>query len=186
MDESVLCDKRKAIRIPCNGTVRFSADQFNWYLNRAQNISKEGLFIETGKVFTPGTRLSVQIDLSVYSRVVEQIRTVGQVVRSGKSGDETFPTRSGGMGIHFSLLPGEERIIRDFARHPATPSGAEKIPAGHSPARHRYIEVCGEACSYLKWWLQEALKTLFNTKSLILELAALLAVIVIYVFVFLD
>jgi len=185
MDELVSSDKRKELRIPYSGAVRFSADQFHWYVNKAHNISKKGLFIETGEVFTPGTSLSVQIDLTVGTQVVKKIRTVGEVVRLASEEEDTSPKKSGGIGIHFSLLPGEERIIRDFAKYTAAPSLPEDIPTQHAPARHVCVEVHEEAYSWLQWWLKEALNKLLSTNGLIMELVVLLAFIVLYVMVFL-
>jgi Tfp pilus assembly protein PilZ len=185
MDELVSLDNRKALRIPFGGAVRFSADQFHWYLNKAQNISKEGLFIETGEVFTLGTRLYLNIDLTVDTQVVKKIRTVGNVVRLAGEVEETSPYKSGGIGVHFSLLPGEERIIRDFAKLAVNPSLPEDIPAKHNPARHVCVEVRREAYSCLQWWLKEAFNKLLSTNGLILELVALLALIALYVMVFL-
>ena len=177
-------DNRKALRIPYGGAVRFSADQFHWHLNKAQDISNEGLFIETGEVFTLGTRLYLNIDLTVDTQVVKKIRTVGRVVRLAGE-EETSPYKSGGLGVHFSLLPGEECIIRDFAQHAVNPSPPEDIPAQHNPARHVRVEVYREAYSCLQWWLKEGLNKLLSTNSLILELVALLVFIVLYVMVFL-
>jgi Tfp pilus assembly protein PilZ len=186
MDELVSLDNRKALRIPYSGAVRFSADQFHWHLNKAQNISKEGLFIETGEVFTLGTNLYLHIDLAVDTLVVKKIRTVGKVVRLGGDKEDTSQIKSGGLGIHFSLLPSEERIIRDFATHGVNPSLPEDTPAQHNPARHVSVEVHGEAYSCLQWWLQEALNKLLSTNGLILELTVILAIIVVYVIVFLK
>jgi Tfp pilus assembly protein PilZ len=185
MDELVSFDNRKVLRTPYNGAVRFSADQFHWHLNKAQNISKEGLFIETGEVFTPGTRLYLNIDLTVDTQVVKRIRPVGRVVRLAGEGEDTSQNKSGGLGIHFSLLPREERIIRDFANHAVNPSLPEDIPAKQDPAKHVRIEVHREVYSCLQWWLKEALNKVLRTNSVILELVALLVFIVLYVMVFL-
>jgi Tfp pilus assembly protein PilZ len=185
MDELVSFDNRKALRIPYSGAVRFSADQFHWHLNKAQNISKGGLFIETGEVFTPGTRLYLNIDLTVDTQVVKKIRTVGKVVRLAGEEEDTSQNKSGGLGIHFSLLPREERIIRDFAKHAVNPSLREDISVKHNPVRHVHVEVQREVYSCLQWWLKEALNKLSRTNSLILELVALLVFIVLYVMVFL-
>ena len=185
MDELVSLDNRKALRIPYGGAIRFSADQFHWHLNKAQNISKEGIFIETGEVFTLGTHLYLNIDLTVDTQVVKKIRTVGKVVRLAGEGEDTAQSKIGGLGVHFSLLPGEERIIRDFAKHAVNPSLAEDIPVKHNPARQVRVEVHREAYSCLQWWLKEGLNKLLSTNSLILELVALLVFIVLYVMVFL-
>jgi Tfp pilus assembly protein PilZ len=184
MDELVSFDNRKVLRIPYSGAVRFSANQFHWHLNKAQNISKEGLFIETGEVFTLGTRFYLNIDLTVDTQVVKKIRTVGKVVRLAGE-EEASHNKSSGLGVHFSLLPGEERIIRDFAQHDAAPALPEDIPTKHDPAWHVCVEVREEAYSWLQWWLKEALNKLLSTNGLILELVALLAFIMLYVMVFL-
>ena len=184
MDELVSFDNRKVLRIPYSGAVRFSANQFHWHLNKAQNISKEGLFIETGEVFTIGTRFYLNIDLTVDTQVVKKIRTVGKVVRLAGEEEASY-NKSSGLGVHFSLLPVEERIIRDFAKHDAAPALPEDIPTKHDLARHVCVEVREEAYSWLQWWLKEALNKLLSTNGLILELVALLAFIMLYVMVFL-
>ena len=108
MDELVSYDNRKELRISYSGAVRFSADQFHWHVNKAQNISKEGLFIETGEVFTLGTNLYLHIDLTVDAQVVKKIRTVGKVVRLAGDEENTSQNKSAGIGVHFSLLTSEE------------------------------------------------------------------------------
>jgi len=185
MDELVSSGKRKALRIPYRGAVRFSADQFHWHVNRAQNISREGLFIETGEVFVPGTRLYVNIDLTVDTQVVKKIRTVGKVVRLAGQEEDTSRNKGGGLGMHFSLLPREACIMRAFAEHAVNPSLPEDIPAKHNPARYVRGEVHREVYSCLHWWLKESLDKLSRTNGLILELVALLAFIMLYVMVFL-
>jgi Tfp pilus assembly protein PilZ len=154
-------------------------------LNKAQNISKEGLFVETGEVFTLGTNLYLHIDLTVDTQVVKKIRTVGKVVRVAGEEEDTSHNKSGGIGVHFSLLPSEERIIRDFAQHAVNPSLSEGIPAKHNQARHVCVQVDGEAYSCLQWWLQEAVNKLLSTNGFLLELTVILAFIVIYVMIFL-
>jgi Tfp pilus assembly protein PilZ len=185
MDELVSFDNRKELRIPCSGAVRFSADQFHWHLNKAQNISKEGLFVETGEVFTLGTNLYLHIDLTVDTQVVKKIRTVGKVVRFAGEEEDTSHNKSGGMGIHFSLLPSEELIIRDFAEHAVNPPLPEDISAQHNTERHVCVEVHGEAYSCLQWWWKEALNKLLSTNGFLIELTVILAIIVIYVVIFL-
>ena len=184
MDELVSFDNRKALRIPYSGAVRFSADQFHWHLHKAQNISKEGLFIETGEVFTLGTNLYLHIDLTVDTQVVKKIRTVGKVVRLAGEEEDTSPNKSGGMGIHFSLLPGEEQIIRDFAKHAANPSLPEDIHAQHNSVRQVSVEVHGETYSCLQWWWKEALNKLLSTNGFLIELTVILFIILIYVMIF--
>ena len=116
MDEGVSYDNRKALRIAYKGAVRFSADQFHWYVNTAQNISKEGIFIKTGEIFTLGTNLYLHIDLTVDAQVVKKIRTIGKVVRLAGSEEPSSQKENTGIGIHFFLLPSQKRIIRDFAK----------------------------------------------------------------------
>jgi Tfp pilus assembly protein PilZ len=185
MDELVSYDNRKELRIPYKGAIRFSADQFHWHLNKAQNISKGGLFIETGEVFTLGKNLYLHIDLTVDTQVVKRIRTIGKVVRLSGDEESTSQNKSVGIGVHFSLLPSEERIIRDFAKNVVNHSLSEHIPTKHNPARHVCVEVHREAYSCLQWWLQEALNRILSTNGLILELAVILAFIVLCVMIFL-
>ena len=185
MDELVSFDNRKELRIPCSGAVRFSADQFHWHLNKAQNISKEGLFVETGEVFSLGTNLYLHIDLTVDTQVVKKIRTVGKVVRLAGEEEDNSSNKGGGMGIQFSLLSSEERIIRDFAKHTVNPSLPEDTPAKHNSVRRVSVEVHGEAYSCLQWWWKEALNKLWSTNGFLIELTVILAIIVMYVVIFL-
>ena len=104
MDKVVQYGRREDMRIPYRGTVRFSADQFNWYLNQAKNISKRGIFIDTEEMFRVGTRLYLTFDLTIGSEVVRRIRTTGRVVRLAKEGESAQGVGSG-IGIQFSLLP---------------------------------------------------------------------------------
>jgi Tfp pilus assembly protein PilZ len=184
MDELVSCDNRKELRIPYSGAVRFSADQFHWHVNKAQNISKEGIFIETGEAFTLGSNLYLNIDLTVDTQVVKKIRTVGKVVRLGGDEENTPQNKRTGIGIHFSLLPSEERIIRDFAKNAVNPSLSADIPTKHNPARHVYVEVHREADTCLQWWLNEAVNKLLSTNGFLIELVVILAFIVLYVIIF--
>ena len=185
MEELVSLDNRKALRIPYRGAIRFSADQFHWHLNKAQNISQEGLFIETGKVFTLGTNLYLHIDLTVDKQVVKKIRTVGKVVRLAGEEDATSQKKSGGLGVHFALLPSEECIIRDFAKHAVDSSLPEGIFAQNDLEKHVCVEVRGEVYSCLQWWCKEAINKVLSTGGLILELTVLLAILVLYVVIFL-
>ena len=105
MDNLALQSKRKEMRIPFTGTVRFSADQFNWYLNKAQNISRNGIFIETEEEFKAGTKLYLNFDLTINAEVVKKIRTRGEVVRLAGDEERGAGSQGPGIGIHFSLLP---------------------------------------------------------------------------------
>lgn len=185
MDKGVLYEQRKELRIPYRGAVRFSADQFHWYLNTSQNISKEGLFIETEEVFAPDALLYLYIDLRVNDRVVKKIRTTGRVVRLAGGGEGTFPKKSAGIGIRFSLLPGDERIIRDFAEQAVNHVLSQLIPPSRQTDKQVMVAVHSKSDSYLRWWLKEALNRMLGTKGLILEMALILAFMVLFVVIFL-
>jgi Tfp pilus assembly protein PilZ len=184
MDNLALDSKRKEMRIPYEGAVRFSADQFNWYLNNAQNISKKGIFIETDEAFTVGTKLYLNFDLTVHGEVVKKIRTIGEVVRLAVDEEGGAGNGSPGLGIHFSLLDSEETAMRAFVEDVVDSSLDGILSSGDYSAKHVCVEVQGTTASSLKWWLKELMKKTVSANGLIIELAIILFFIVLGVILF--
>jgi len=65
MARVAVSQQRKDLRIPFQANVQFSMDQFNWHLGRSQNISKRGIFVETGKMPKLGTRIYLNFKIFV-------------------------------------------------------------------------------------------------------------------------
>ena len=184
MDKVVQYGRREDMRIPYRGTVRFSADQFNWYLNQAKNISKRGIFIDTEEMFRVGTRLYLTFDLTIGSEVVRRIRTTGRVVRLAKEGESAQGVGSG-IGIQFSLLPGERQVINAFTRDNPQNQIADFIDARQSPAMHVCMKVEDSTSSPLGWWFKELVNRVYSTNGIILELFMILIFIILGVVLFL-
>jgi Tfp pilus assembly protein PilZ len=174
---------RKEIRIPYSGTVRFTTDQFTWYLNKAKNISKKGIFIETEEEFAIGTKLFLNFDLTVEGKVIKKIRTIGEVVRLAGDGKEGSENQRHGLGIYFSLLPNQETAMRIFVGE-STDSSPEGFFDPLTTQKHVSIGVQKEPVPLLRWWFQEAANRLLSTNGLILELAVILILIVVGVILF--
>ena len=183
MDDLVPQGRRKEMRIPYSGTVRFSADQFNWYFNRARNVSEKGIFIRTDEKFKVGTKLYLNFDLTVDGSVVKKIRTIGEVVRLAGDAKEDLGNKQHGLGIYFSLLPSQETVMRSFVAESVDSSREGSSPLA-LPSKHVYIGVQGEPVPLLRWWLQEGVNKLLSTNGLILELAVILIFIVVGVMLF--
>jgi hypothetical protein len=184
MDNLVSDSNRKEMRIPYRGTVRFSADQFNWYLNKAQNISKKGIFIETEEKFTVGTKLYLNFDLTVNNQVVKKIRTIGEVVRLADGAEKGKETSHSGLGIRFSLLESEKAAMRTFVKDVVDSSVDGLFSGAESPVKHVWVKVQDTDPPFLSWWLQEAVNKLLSTNGLILELTVILILIVVGVVIF--
>ena len=174
----VLDSRRKVLRFPFSGTVRFSADQLNWYLNKAQNISKKGIFIKTEEEFMVGTRLYLNFDLTVNEKVVKKIRTIGEVKRLAGDAEKGVEAANHGLGIHFLLLPSQEIAMRAFIDEVMDTSLEES-------AKHIGVEVQDKTVPLFRWWLQEVANKLLSTNGLILELTVILIFIAVGVMLFL-
>jgi Tfp pilus assembly protein PilZ len=183
MDDLVPDCRRKVMRVPYSGTVRYSADQFNWYLNRARNVSKKGIFIKTEEKFTVGTKLYLNFDLTVDGSVVKKIRTIGEVVRLADHAKEVLGNKPYGLGIYFSLLPSQDAVMKSFVGGCAD-SFPERSSPLSAPSKQVSIGVQEKPVSLLKWWLQEGINKLLSTNGLILELTVILIVIVVGVIIF--
>ena len=171
------------MRVPYSGTVRYSADQFNWYLNRARNVSKKGIFIKTEEKFTVGAKLYLNFDLTVDGSAVKKIRTIGEVVRLADDAKEVWGNKPYGLGIYFSLLPSQETVMRSFVEESidSSPEGSSPLPL---PSKQVSIGVQGKPVPLLRWWLQEGVNNLLSTNGLILELAVILIFIAVGVILF--
>jgi Tfp pilus assembly protein PilZ len=183
MDNLVPHCRRKEVRIPYSGTVRYSADQFNWYLKRARNVGKKGIFIETEEKFKVGTKLYLNFDLSVDGSVVKKIKTIGEVVWLDVDGKEGSGNEVHGLGIFFSLLPNQATAMRIFVGEWAG-SLSERSSPLPLPSKQVYIGLQRKPVPLLRWWLQEAVNKILSTNGLILELAVILIFIVIGVIFF--
>ena len=79
MDKLVSNQRRKDLRTPFKSVVRLSADKINWHLDKANDISKSGIFIETGEMFKVGSKVHLNFDL-VTDCQVKNIKTIGNAV----------------------------------------------------------------------------------------------------------
>lgn len=180
MDRLVSGNQRKDLRIPLNGNVRFSADQFNWNLGKACDISKGGIFIATEKMLKVGSK--VYLNFSLKSKY-QNIKTIGEVVRLANDEDRSVKQEYSGMGVRFSLLPSEELMMRSVIRgvvNNAVPLRSSSMR--QSPKRRLYKP---GAKSYLstsfKWWLKETIKKAFSVNYLIVELVLLVVILMVFV-----
>ena len=183
MDDLAPDCRRKEIRIPYGGAVRFSSDQFNWYLNRARNVSKKGIYIKTDEKFKVGTKLFLNFDLTLDGSVVKKIRTIGEVVRLAGEVKEGLENKKHGLGIYFSLLPSQEKVMRNFVEE-FVDSSPERFSPLTLPSKHVYIGVQERPVPLLRWWLQEGINNLLSANGLILELTVILIFIVVGVMLF--
>ena len=177
MDKLVVGNRRKDLRIPFKSNVRFSADQFNWYLDRSQNVSKRGLFIETEKMFKVGSRIYLHFNLMEGDHV-KKIKAIGKVVRLG-SVEEVGRRERSGIGIRFSLLPSEDRMICSFIEGIVNYSVPVSSSSLHQSATHIYGEAKGSPASLFKWWLKEIVSKACTANGLIVELVFLVVIILI-------
>ena len=171
------------MRVPYSGTVRYSADQFNWYLNRARNVSNKGIFIRTEGKFTVGTKLYLNFDLTVDGIAVKKIRTIGEVVRLADDAKEVWGNKPYGLGICFSLLPSQDAVMKSFVRGCGDFFNERSSPLS-SPSKHVSIGVQEKSVPLLRWWLQESINNLLSTNGLILELTVILILIAVGVMIF--
>jgi Tfp pilus assembly protein PilZ len=80
-------------------TVRFGPDRPE-YIGYSANISSTGLMIRTGRVFPPGTRLQMEIDV-----VPRPLRLEGVVVWARAGDPRWIATGRIGMGLKFIHPP---------------------------------------------------------------------------------
>ena len=113
MDRLVVDNHRRDFRIPFDSDIRYSIDQFNWHLGKADNISRSGIFIETDKVPKVGSRIYLNFNLP---NCFQNIKATGEVVRLADVDDGDTGVEFSGMGIKFALIPSEEFVVRSFIR----------------------------------------------------------------------
>lgn len=184
MDKLVSNQRRKDLRIPFKSVVRLSADKINWHLDEACDISKSGIFIETGEMFKVGSKVHLNFDLATDCQV-KNIKTIGKVVRLVDAKEKAVGREGSGIGIRFFLLPGEEFLIRSFIKDTANQTASAPSSSLPQPAKHICVEAKIQPLSLLKWWLKEAFVKTFTLKGVFVELVILVVIVVIVVIVFL-
>lgn len=171
MDGLVVGKHRSDFRIPFDHDIRYSIDQFNWHLGRADNISKGGIFVETEKMLKVGSRIYLNFNLP---NIFQNIKTTGEVVRLANAEDGSMGVEFSGIGIRFSLIPGEELVIRNFIRGILNNSvRVRSSPIQRSQNHIVKIETKNAFVSLLKWWVKEAVAKFAKVNYLIVELVAL-------------
>jgi Tfp pilus assembly protein PilZ len=170
--------QRKDLRIPYNENVQFSMDQFNWHLGRSQNISKRGIFVETGKMLKLGSKLYLNFKIPGRHQT-KNIKATGEVVRIVDTEEKALKMGSSGIGVSFSLIPTDENVIRSFIRSVADRS----VPAFSSPssqvARPVYGKAGGSLHGLLKWWVKGVAAKAFTFKGFVVEMVALIIIVLI-------
>ena len=178
MDKLVSNQRRKDLRIPFKSVVRLSADKINWHLDKTNDISKSGIFIETGEMFKEGSKVHLNFDLATDCQV-KNIKTVGKVVRLVAAKEAAGLKEESGIGIKFSLMPGEEFMIRSFIKDTANQTASVPPSSLPQPAKHICVEAKIQPLSLLKWWLKEAFVKTFTLKGVIVELVLLIVIILV-------
>ena len=183
MDKLVSSCKRKDVRIPFKSDVQFSVDQFNWHLDKAHDISKSGIFIETGKMFKVGSKVYLSFDL-ITDFQVKNIKAMGKVVRLVDAEEKAGGREGSGIGIKFSLLPSEEFMIHSFigdiVRHLA-PGSSSSL---HQPAKPICVEAEISSVFLLKWWFMEVVSKTSTLKGLLVELVFIMVIFAIVFYSF--
>lgn len=186
MDQFVSQKQKRDMRVPFNHVVRFGVDRSNLHMDKAHDISKSGMFIETDKPFKVGSNVHLNFDL-ISDYQVKNIKAVGKVVRLTGSAKKAAKRESAGVGIKFSLLPSEEFLIRSFVEDMANQT-AKFSPAFNQKAKHVCVEVKHSPDSLFcltKWWLKEMVDKAFAYNGLIMQLVLLVIFVTIAIMVFL-
>jgi len=186
MEKLVSTKKSRDIRVPFKNVVKFGVDQSNLHLDKAHDISKSGMFIETEKKLKVGSKVHLNFDL-ITDFQVKNIKAVGKVVRSADTIEKAGKSEGSGVGIKFSLLPSEEFLIRSFVKDIAN-QARESSPSLNRPAKHICLEVKSPPDSLLclsKWWLKEMVAKAFAYNGLIMQLVILVIFVAIAIVVFL-
>ncbi len=119
---------------------------------------------------------------------VKNIKAVGKVVRLADTAGEVGKSEGSGVGIKFSLLPGEEFLIRGFVKDIANQTTNESSSSSHRPEKHICVEVESShdsLFSLIAWWLKEMFAKAFAFNGLIVQLVILIIFVVIAIVVFL-
>lgn len=185
MDQFVSKKQKRDMRIPFNHVVRFGLDRSNLHMDKAHDISKSGMFIETDKPFKVGSNVHLNFDL-ITDYQVKNIKAVGKVVRLAGSAKKAAKRESSGIGIKFFLLPSEEFLIRNFVEEKRSPK-AEPPLSFDQPAKQLFVEVqhSPDSLSCLfTWWCKEMVAKAFAHNGLIVQLVLLVIFVVIAIAVF--
>ena len=186
MDKLVSSKKNRDIRVPFENVVKFGVDQSNLHLDKAHDISKSGMFVETEKKLKVGSKVHLNFDL-VTDFQVKNIKAVGKVVRLADAVEKTGKSEGFGVGIKFSLLPSEEFLIRSFVKD-ITNQTTESLPSLNQQAKHICVEVKSPPASLFclfKWWLKDIVARAFAFNGLIMQLVILVIFVAIAIVVFL-
>lgn len=126
-------DERQFRRLPVRFWVR---DEGKERIGFTTNISTGGMFIGSNQVFSPGTRLRVEVLDSLNGFVVE-----GQVTRAVRVAPHLRAVQSSGMGIRF--VPVAE-LVQEFFLRPAESQPQAQAPPGsfqqYPPAALQYSQ----------------------------------------------
>ncbi len=110
-------ERRKHVRFPVRIRIRYrTADQF--FQDYVQNISIGGIFVETARPLSEGTKLAVEFSLpGMKAPILADGVVVHQVICNRGSG-----TSGSGMGIRFSELDKKsKRILEEYVRRNEEP-----------------------------------------------------------------
>ena len=101
-------DNRKLMRSKKRLTVRFGANG-KQHMGYTENISPEGMFIQTGSVYRPGTRLQVQLTSNGETVFLEvQVRWAKRVP------PQLLRKVKAGMGVRIVKIVENEAIYRSW------------------------------------------------------------------------
>jgi Tfp pilus assembly protein PilZ len=175
MDELVSDNQRKDLRILFNNDVRFSTDQFNWHLGRADNISNGGIFVETERMLRVGTKIYLNFGIPTN---FQNIKAAGEVVRWANVAGGSIKEEFSGMGIRFSLSPSEDLMIGSFIRGILDNSVPVHSPSLRQPSRRSLSAETIRSLIYaIKWWVREVVTKYARVNYLIAELAVLVFIV---------
>jgi uncharacterized protein (TIGR02266 family) len=176
MDGLLAGNQRRDLRIPFDNDIRYSMDQFNWHLGRADNLSKGGIFIATEKMLKVGSRVYLNFNLP---NTFQNIKTTGEVVRLANTEEGSMEENFSGIGIRFSLIPSEERMIRSFIRGIFNNSVPVRSSTMQKPQKHSLkVKTENTFVSIVKWWVKETVTNFVKVNYLIAELVVLVFIVV--------
>ena len=182
MDGLVAGNQRRDLRIPFDNDIRYSMDQFNWHLGRADNISKGGVFIATERILKVGSRIYLNFNLP---NTFQNIKATGKVVRLANAEERSTEEEFSGMGIRFSLVHSEELMIRSFIRGILNNSVPVRSSTMQKSQKHIFkVETKSTFVSVLKWWVKETVTKFVKVNYLIAELVVLVFILVLIKTVF--
>jgi len=153
-------------------------NQFNWYLGRSQNISKRGIFVETGKMLKLGSR--IYLNFKIQSRYqTKNIKATGEVVRLTDIEERALKMGNSGIGVNFSLIPTDENTIRNYIKSIADRS----VHAFASPSpqflKPVHVKARSSLTALLKWWVKMLAAKALTFNGFVVEMVALIIIIMI-------